>query len=181
MVKHIEKGFTLAELLIALAILGVIATFTIPKVLNSGTSGQNTAIFKETASTVSGAFSAYQLNNAVTTATTTANLTSSINYVNIDTTATNYGSGACNAANIVCLKLHNGGVLSYNSTHSFGTAGRYITFNVDPDGTGAATAASIDLVDNGRLTSGGRATGLTAGNGGTATAHIATDPIYVDW
>lgn len=35
-----HKGFTLAELLIALAILGVIATFTIPKVLQSSRTAQ---------------------------------------------------------------------------------------------------------------------------------------------
>lgn len=43
-----ENGFTLAELLIALAILGVIATFTIPKVLNSQQDGQKSAVFRET-------------------------------------------------------------------------------------------------------------------------------------
>ncbi len=41
-------GFTLAELLIALAILGVIVTFTIPKILNSQTNNQKKAVFKET-------------------------------------------------------------------------------------------------------------------------------------
>lgn len=34
-----QKGFTLAELLISLAILGVIATFTIPKILSSQQNG----------------------------------------------------------------------------------------------------------------------------------------------
>lgn len=43
-----QSAFTLAELLIALAILGVIATFTIPKILNSQANGQKTAVFKET-------------------------------------------------------------------------------------------------------------------------------------
>ena len=34
------KGFTLAELLISLAILGVIATFTIPKIIGAAGNGQ---------------------------------------------------------------------------------------------------------------------------------------------
>ena len=41
------SGFTLAELLISLAILGVIATFTIPKVLYSQQDSQKKAVFKE--------------------------------------------------------------------------------------------------------------------------------------
>lgn len=43
------RGFTLAELLIALTILGVIATFTIPKILSSQQDGKLKAIAKETA------------------------------------------------------------------------------------------------------------------------------------
>lgn len=46
-------GFTLAELLVALLILGEIATFTIPKILNSQQNGQRIAVFKETYSTIS--------------------------------------------------------------------------------------------------------------------------------
>lgn len=42
------KGFTLAELLIALVILGLIATFSIPKVLQSNEDTKKNAIFKET-------------------------------------------------------------------------------------------------------------------------------------
>lgn len=42
-----KSGFTLAELLIALGILGVIATFTIPKLLASQQNTQRKAIFKE--------------------------------------------------------------------------------------------------------------------------------------
>jgi prepilin-type N-terminal cleavage/methylation domain-containing protein len=41
------KGFTLAELLIALALLGIIASFTIPKVLESSTNAKYKAMAKE--------------------------------------------------------------------------------------------------------------------------------------
>jgi prepilin-type N-terminal cleavage/methylation domain-containing protein len=47
MPQHAKTAFTLAELLIALAILGVIATFSIPKVLQSQQNNQKQAIFKE--------------------------------------------------------------------------------------------------------------------------------------
>lgn len=41
-------GFTLAELLIALTILGVVATFTIPKILSSQQNDKKKAVFRET-------------------------------------------------------------------------------------------------------------------------------------
>lgn len=43
-----QKGFTLAELLIAMVILGLIAMFTVPKVLQSNRDGRRKAVFRET-------------------------------------------------------------------------------------------------------------------------------------
>ena len=48
-----DSAFTLSELLIALAILGLIATFTIPKVLQSVGNGSRTAIFEESVAALS--------------------------------------------------------------------------------------------------------------------------------
>jgi prepilin-type N-terminal cleavage/methylation domain-containing protein len=50
-----EAAFTLAELLIALGILGVIATFTIPKVLVSQQNGKRVAVFRETVAAINAA------------------------------------------------------------------------------------------------------------------------------
>jgi prepilin-type N-terminal cleavage/methylation domain-containing protein len=47
-------GFTLAEVLIALALLGIIAAFSIPQVLQNVQSAQQNAILKETVSILSG-------------------------------------------------------------------------------------------------------------------------------
>jgi prepilin-type N-terminal cleavage/methylation domain-containing protein len=55
------KGFTLAELLISLAILGVIATFTIPKILNAFSGKPDLAIVKEDYSAVYGLMQEYSL------------------------------------------------------------------------------------------------------------------------
>ncbi|MEB3285996.1 MAG: type II secretion system protein [Vampirovibrionales bacterium] len=50
--KSSIKAFTLAELLIALIILGVIATFTIPKILTAQEDQKKTAVFKECIDTI---------------------------------------------------------------------------------------------------------------------------------
>ena len=70
-----STGFTLAELLIALAILGVIATFTIPKILTSQANSQRNAIAKEVMSMISGAHQQLKSNNALSTSTTMGALT----------------------------------------------------------------------------------------------------------
>jgi len=181
------RGFTLAELLIALAILGVIATFTIPKVLQASTSGQNTAIAKEAASMVSGAFSAYQLDNAVAAGTTAGAFTSYMNYVTVDTvtayTGTFTGDTALQTctATLACLKLHNGGVLQYDTGESFaGTASTHaMYFNLDPDGNGTRGRITFVQYANGRMTTyQNRSATNTAPSGVTLTTQ-GTDPTYL--
>jgi prepilin-type N-terminal cleavage/methylation domain-containing protein len=51
--SRIRDGFTIAELLIALLILGEIATFTIPKIISSQQNAQKMAVFKETLAAIS--------------------------------------------------------------------------------------------------------------------------------
>lgn len=68
--KHSAFGFTLSELLISLAILGVIATFTIPKVLQSQQDQHKKAVFKETIAAV---------NDALYTGLLTGELTKGLN------------------------------------------------------------------------------------------------------
>jgi Tfp pilus assembly protein FimT len=60
-----QVGFTLAELFIALGILGMIATFTIPKVLQTQQGNQYRSAAKETAAMVSEAYAAYSLTHQV--------------------------------------------------------------------------------------------------------------------
>lgn len=50
-----RSGFTLVELLIALAILGVIATFTIPKIVSAQQIDKKRTIFRETIATLADA------------------------------------------------------------------------------------------------------------------------------
>ena len=109
------NGFTLAELLIALVILGLIATFTIPKVLQSQQNAQYKSSAKEVASMISGAYQA-----ALSTGKNKIyvyDLTPYMNYVAVDTVSQfndpetlGYGTpGQCgDAANWypLCLRLH---------------------------------------------------------------------------
>src|SRR5262249_44303219 len=119
------KGFTLAELLIALVILGVIATFTIPKVLVAQQDQKYDAIAKETAAMISGAYQVYQQNNTVTSTTSFQDMTPYMNYVRLFTTGkvdgdpvNGTGGMPCDSTS-PCLQLHNGAVVNL-SDYKFG-------------------------------------------------------------
>lgn len=53
MLKHATRAFTMAEVLIVLALLGVIAAFTLPKIIQSQAQHQKVSILKEAYSAVS--------------------------------------------------------------------------------------------------------------------------------
>jgi prepilin-type N-terminal cleavage/methylation domain-containing protein len=180
-----SKGFTLAELLIALAILGVIATFTIPKILSSSQNGQNTSIAKEAASMVSSAFQNYTLDNGLASGATAGAFTTYMNYVTLDSTSTYTGSGGtalqtCSTT-LMCMKLHNGAVLQYDTAQTFGSTASpsAVTFNLDPDGNGTQGRITFIQYANGRMTTGANNTPTaTHGAAGTITKQ-ATDPGYL--
>ena len=151
----------MAELLIALVILGVIATFTIPKVLSSQQSNQWKSQAKEVASMISGAYSVYQSENSASASTTTADLSPYMNYISVDTSTTiDYVTGAgtfnCSAA-FPCLKTHSGGSLVVTSMGSFGGTSATDCLNMlyDPDGISLGNEDSIIfmLCFNGRIAS----------------------------
>lgn len=135
------SGFTLAELLIALAILGVIATFTIPKVLNSQQDGRYNATAKEFAAALSGAYEMYRRENPVTAATSFNDLTPFLNYVAVKTSGIydhKYGMGTVDCSGVsVCLSLVNGGLVwSNNPWGEFGgtSSSDYMLVVFDPNG-----------------------------------------------
>jgi prepilin-type N-terminal cleavage/methylation domain-containing protein len=189
-----DRGFTLAELLIALAILGIIATFTIPKVLNSQQDTKKKAIAKEAASMISGAFEAYKLRNSLSSGTTSAQLTPYMNYVKVVSTGAIDGKVGettqdCFGGN-TCVLLHNGAMLRFNNGESFaGTASTNgVWFFVDADGvvtdantTGPGKSVQFWLLYNGRIvTDTDRGVSVTDSSGSWAACGNC-DPPWFNW
>lgn len=192
--QHRASGFTLAELLIALAILGVIATFTIPKVLQSQ---QNTAwksAAKETAAMISASYSAYvQTNGSPPSNMKPSALTGFMNYVKVDTTGTvddNQTNGTIPCSVAVCLRLHNGGVLYPSDWENFaGTAStNVIFFAFDPDGkvtdgttNGPGKSIFFGLYYNGRMTTTETLLPGSQNSNGAKPPEPGTTPPWFSW
>lgn len=85
-------GFSLAELLIALAILGEIATFAIPKILSNQQNAQKKLILKETVATLSALVYQGTLTGELTQSTYSSYFQSKLNYVKY---CSNASTGGC--------------------------------------------------------------------------------------
>jgi prepilin-type N-terminal cleavage/methylation domain-containing protein len=191
-----KKGFTLAELLIALAILGVIATFTIPKILSAQQNSRNVAEAKEVAAMISGAFQKAKLDGVVSSTTKPSDLTPYMNYVSIDTSgkvidAPPLGTTAtCDSSN-PCIKLHNGGYLWFLDIVNFGgtTSLNCLAFIFDPDPSnntsstadGPLKAVQFQLYYDGFLTTRGQAKAGSTTSGGGSFGPGAYDPSWFTW
>jgi prepilin-type N-terminal cleavage/methylation domain-containing protein len=192
-----QNAFTLAELLICLAILAALATFTIPKILALQENTRYNAIVKEAAAMVSGAYSIYSLQNGVNPNTKFSNLTPYMNYTSVDTSTTfdfTYGqtTRTCDTLGVRCLKLHNGALLQFgngNTDYFGGTATTNgIYFVVDPDGrntdgttNGPGKATEFWLYYNGGLTTKAKTLPQVCNGTGCYIPTGTEDPPYWDW
>lgn len=174
-VRLSAKGFTLAELLIALAILGEIATFTIPKILLAQQNGTYKASAKEAIAAIASAHQLYSTSSVMSSSTKFANMTQYLNYVKVQTSGSVdwlYGmdDSPCSASS-PCLKLHNGSVLQYWTNEGFGGTGttNSVLLLIDPDGVyggttnGPGKGLPILLFYNGRVADATQ-TGASDGN-----------------
>lgn len=187
------KGFTLAELLIALAILGVIATFTIPKILTAQTNGKYNAIAKESMGMVSGAFEQAQQAGTLSATTKPSDLTPYMNYVVYDTSTvvddiTGNSSTTCTST-APCIRLHNGGILMFDNGNAFGGTAttNMIDFRLDPDGVYSGTTNGqgkmliFALYYNGGIMTWDNLKPGTVGSYGSYSSNSAAVPSWFNW
>jgi len=193
MPKRSPKGFTLSELLICIAILGLIAVFTIPKLLLAQQDETYNAKAKEAISMVSGAYSYMQANSLVSAGTYPYDLFNYMNYVAsdtstvIDNTYTNATTLTCSPAN-PCIRLHNGAIL-FSASNNFGATAttQVIWFNLDPDGQatspsttdGPGKSFKFAVYYGGRISS--RDEILPGSKNGTTTYNPASPPVNPPW
>jgi len=192
-----KPGFTLAELLIALAILGVIATFTIPKVLQSQQNGKYKAIGKEFAGTMAQAFQKYRLQNGDNPTMQAQDITPYLNYVKVVTDSSLQADGApwdggwtatCDGTQI-CLKMHSGAILYYWPADSFcSTQPTAIVFRLDPDGQADGRNLGLDiyLYSNGKVRTDSTIDIPTYHGSGSSTCSgtynaTGSDPPWFNW
>lgn len=155
-----KNGFTLAELLIALAVLGVIAVFTVPKVLIASQDGRYKAVVKEDVATIIQAFHMYQQEGKLSGNSWTYDLLPYFNHVSTTTSGTldDVPGGTttdCNAWNSsLCMSMHNGSAIWWHNCQLTGTSNQHgWYFIVDPDGktTGKADSLGVVLYADGRI------------------------------
>lgn len=193
--KRNYVGFTLAELLIVLLIIGEIATFSIPKIIMAQRKGASNTAAHEAAGMVATAYQLYlQNSSSATSSTTPGALTQYMNYVSVPTSGTlddvvtQNSVYTCNSG-VTCLKLHSGGTLFYNTSNFSGTnTTNFIQFYLDPDGVrgssgsadGSSKSLAIVLYYNGRVTTWGNMAANSVNSSGTYSSG-SYDPSWFQW
>jgi prepilin-type N-terminal cleavage/methylation domain-containing protein len=193
-------GFSLVELLICLAILGILACLTMPSLLNTAASSKNsqqTAAAKDTFLMVLNAFEQHKAQHGDTVSSMEAkDLTPYFNYVSVVTGGQlvddmeGSGSVTCDGSSINCYALHNGGILYFYVQGSVsdgfcdnGSNPSGFPMKFDPDGvyggstTGPSKALPVHLYNTGKILSRGN---IPANTGysvfGTTTCNAFRNP-----
>jgi prepilin-type N-terminal cleavage/methylation domain-containing protein len=110
--RVMRRGITLAEILTVLAVLGIIVSLTIPKLITAQKAVLWRNVCKEHAASLSAAYNELKQSGAVTDSTKPADLIPYLNYVAIDTTGnvdpdpTTTVLRACNATNPCLLRAY---------------------------------------------------------------------------
>ena len=189
-----QNGFTLAELLIALLILGVIATFTIPKVLQSQQNRRWSSEAREMAGTLSQIRQILIANGQWSQNTKAMDFTPYLNYTKVNvgngTLGLDWNSTASDTchANLgrMCFGLHSQARLGMGNTCQF--AGTLPTdaigFVFDPDGLPTTPQNSLGLFiyyDGKVKTYSSLIAGSRLGVGNCGGIGTAADPSWFSW
>ena len=192
-VERQANGFTLSELLIALGVLGLIAAFTIPKVLTSMGDAQKKACAKEAAMILSQAYEAYQLQSDPDAFTTPKDLIQFVNGVEIVTSGEELDGTPGNAPGFrvgcsginPCVKLHNGGLLWFPGYNGFSgtTESHFVFVWFDPDGsaTGTNDTLELNLYYNGLIRSWATLLPNSITQEGVYNPDPSYDPAWFSW
>jgi prepilin-type N-terminal cleavage/methylation domain-containing protein len=178
----LSRAFTIAELLIALAIMGLLAAITIPKFLMVDQGSQNKTKSRQVAEMIAVAYMAYQQDKVVTSAMPGNALTPYFNYLRVDTTSTLDGGSNCFSSDWECVRLHNGGTLQYAKLTSFGgtASTNAMAFCFDPDGVQNGQGLVVFwLFYDGRVKSWGNIPNNTCNS--YACGSAVPDPTWFNW
>ncbi|MBX2861845.1 MAG: type II secretion system GspH family protein [Vampirovibrio sp.] len=158
-------GFTLIEMLTVIGILAVIATFTIPKILDVQANSKSNAIAKEAAMMMNQAFMKLQYEQGASANTKPVDLMSYLNYteqINSFAVLVDNHEGLADqdcGAPANCWRLHNGATIkTYDVTFGGTDSTNAIYFQIDPDGvyggstTGPSKAINMFQYYDGALT-----------------------------
>jgi prepilin-type N-terminal cleavage/methylation domain-containing protein len=143
--SSVAGAFTLAELIIALIIVGIIATLTVAGVNKSPSNKKALAATQAAAMEVQSAYTRYLLDYELmpeaTFATFLPYLASRTQpYTGTLNSDANGGSLTCGSGDFACAKLSNGAVIAYKTNLQFAqasassTVDRCIPVIIDPDG-----------------------------------------------
>ncbi len=191
-VQDRSNGFSLAELLLALLILGNIAAFTIPKILSAQQSNTYNSRAKEAAGTLATALQMLRFNGTVSSNTVGADLSPYLNYVKLLTTGAVDdipGNDDVPCSTSAPCFLEPGGYMIRMSQVSFGGTGttNAIFINVDPDAvysgsqTGDSKSVRFYLYYNGMVRTKGDIITNTCNNSSCYNPSSSHNPSWFSW
>jgi len=203
----VRRAFTLPELLIALAILGLIAALTVPQVAYRINAKQALTIANDAKLLISSAFADYEFANATIPTTFklddlatyfpyAKNLSAGSENISIDcppqgTSFTMGCSGSdprtasltAASANYTIYRLKNGAIVVFPKTWTMNgsTALHALPFVVDYDGKQTTKSDSVEywLYANGNVLTRQTLTASTVNSSGTYNAVASADPTYL--